>query len=113
MKLNSDLPIKYHMKAHRLCASYPDEMDVLFDIVEHVVSSNKRKKVWKQADIKFKMDEMKNVFPDIGDDNFKEKVRTILSALHKNNNITIVDGETPEDRCIAVTGEGLAKLYTM
>ena len=44
MKLRTDIPIKYHVGAHRLCASYPDETDVLHDIVGHVFASNKRKK---------------------------------------------------------------------
>ncbi len=111
MKLRSDIPIKYHVGAHRLCASYPDEIDVLHDIVGHVFASNKRKKAWKPEDIKMKFDGIKDVFPDIGDDRFKEKVKTILAALHKNNDITMADSEGDGQKLIVVTRQGLAKLY--
>ena len=105
MKLKSDLPIKYQIKTHRFCDAYPNETDVLYDIIEYVFSSNKRKKTWKVEDIVIQMDSIKNVFPDICDENFKEKIKTILSTLHKNNMIAIVDGK------IAVTTDGVSKLY--
>lgn len=107
MQLKNDLPIKYYMKSHRLCSTYPDEIDVLYDIIEHVMESNKRKKAWKPEDIKIHPDAIKNVFPDIGDDNLKEKIKTILLALHTNNIISIVDGS------MLVTREGLSKLYVI
>ena len=111
MKLRTDLPIKYHVGAHRLCASYPDETDVIYDIVQFTISSNKRKKTWKHGDFKIAMSSLKDVFPSIGDDNFKDKVKTILLALHKNNYISIVDGENAEDKNIILTQDGFNKLY--
>lgn len=111
MKLRNDIPIKYHVGAHRLCASYPDEADVLHDIVGHVLASNKRKKAWKPEDIRMKFDDLKNAFPDIGDERFKEKIKTILATLHKNNDITMADGDDAGQKMIAVTRQGLSKLY--
>ena len=111
MKLKTNIAMKYHMNAHRLCASYPNETDVIYDIISYVFTSNKRKKNWKPEDMHIKLDEFKSVFPDIGDDKFKETIRTILSTLHKNNYITIADGNLPDERVIAITTEGLSKLY--
>jgi hypothetical protein len=110
MKIKKNLPIKYQIGAHRLCASYPDETDAIFEMTTYVMSSNKRKKSWKPDDFKFKMDDMKNIFPDIGNDDFKERIKTILSALHKNNDIRIAETEDAT-RVIAVTEQGLLKLY--
>lgn len=105
MKLRNDLPVKYHLKAHRLCASYPEEIDVIYDMVNHVMSSNKRRKTWKAEDMRMSAESIKDVFPDIGDDNFKDKVKTILAALHKSNNIAITDG------MIVILPDGLRKIY--
>lgn len=110
MKIRNDIPVKYHLSAHRLCSGYPDEADVLFDIISHVFSSNKRKKRWTPEDMKIKFESIKDVFPDIGDDNFKENVRTILSTLHKNNDIVMVNDEDG-NKLINVTKQGLSKLY--
>lgn len=107
MKLRTDLPIKYHVKSHRLCSSYPTETDVLYDIVEHIFSTNKRKKTWKVEDMRVLSESIKDIFPDIAEDNFKDSIKTILSTLHKNNHIAIADGY------IIVTEEGLSKLYVI
>lgn len=111
MKLRNDIPIKYHVNAHRLCASYPDESDVLYDITGQIFTSNKRKKSWKAEEVRMKFDDLKNAFPDIGNECFKEKIKTILAALHKNNDITMVDGEEAGQKVIVVTSQGLSKLY--
>lgn len=112
MKLRNDAKIKYHVGAHRSCSAYPDECDVIFDIASYIMSCNKRKKSWKPDDFRMNVDDMKNVFPDIGDDTFKEKIKTILLALHKNNDIGTVQSEDGKN-VMMITKQGLLKLYEL
>lgn len=111
MKLLNNAPIKYHVGAHRLCASYPTETDVIYDMIEYVLSSNKRKKTWKPDDMQLKLSAVKDVFPNIGDADFKEKIKTILTSLHKNNDIAITSGAEEDSAVIAITSQGISKLY--
>lgn len=85
MKLRSDIPVKYHLHAHRLSSSYPDELDFVFDVVSFIQENNKRKKRWNVEDMKIAMDSIKDIFPDIADEEFKEKIKTIMKYLHINN----------------------------
>jgi hypothetical protein len=109
MKLKNSLPIKYHVGAHRICLSYPTETDALYDIIEHVVSSNKRKKTWKAEDFKIQLSDMKLVFSDMS----TETIKTILTTLHKNNDIAMSEGEQPGEYVVAVTQQGISKIYEM
>lgn len=109
MKLKNSLPIKYHVGAHRICSSYPTETDVLYDIIGHILSSNKRKKSWKAEDFKLPLSDMKTVFSDMS----KETLRTILTTLHKNNDITMSEGEQPGENVIVITQQGISKIYEM
>src|SRR3972149_8402336 len=107
MKLRSDIPVKYHIHAHRLSSSYPDELDFVFDVVSFIQGSNKRKKSWNAGDMKIAMDSLKDIFPDIADEEFKEKIKTILKYLHINNMLE------PAEPVMLITPKALAKLYIL
>ena len=107
MKLRNDAPVKYQIHAHRLCSSYPDELDIVYDIICFIQAGNKRKKSWKADDMKLGVELIKDVFPDIVDGEFKDKIKTILSELHNTNMIRQVEGG------IQIAPEALAKLYIL
>ena len=105
MKLREDAPLKYHVGAHRICSTYPDETDVLFDLAEHIFRSNKRKKAWKMSDMRMKAEELKDALPGMACEESKAATKAVLASLNEAGDIFLADGS------IVITAGGMSKLY--
>lgn len=113
MKIKESLPIKYHIGAYRMCATYPDETDVLFDIVSHVMSSNKRRKKFDVGDFKISSAEVKDAICNMSDLSIKERAAKALLELKQRGHVSIMqpDGIVSDQLVISVTPEGFYSIY--
>ena len=104
MQINKELPIKYTLNIYRLTPEYPTQVDVIFDIANHIKSLNKRKKKWTEADMKISASLIGDIFKNISSES-KVKVKEILSKLNYENLITIEDGN------LIICKSGLTLIY--
>ena len=90
IKNRIDIPIKYQLLSHRILKSYPNEDDILYDIVSYAISIMKKRT--DINDIKILYSSIKDIFINFLNDEFKEKLSQILSKLKNDEYIDNIDG---------------------
>lgn len=88
-----DIPIKYKLGAHRLMDDYPNADGVLYDLVSFVIYNPKRKTVPKLTDFKITLEQVKSIYGNNLTDEFKDKLKNILSELVTNSSLSENDGK--------------------
>jgi len=105
MKINKQLPIKYHLNLH-LSGDSINEDSIMFEIVRYLVNQLNKKDDPDYSNIKFTSKTLKYVFGDrMKEDEFKNLVIKILK-----NNISIGMIET-KNKNLLVTDKLLSKFY--
>lgn len=105
LKINSKLPIKYHLNLH-LSGENLNEDAIMFEIVRYLVNQINKKEEADYSNIKFTSKTLKYVFGDkMMEDEFKNLVIEILK-----NNISIGMIET-KNKNLLVTDKLLSKFY--
>ena len=109
MELRKDLPIKYYIGTNRISRSYPDDIDVVYEICGYVMRKNKKKKNHSIDSMFIDADEIKNVFPELNDaasdDIVKNNLTLALKKLKDANMIVLSENR------ISITNEGLKLAY--
>mgnify|MGYP001174496009 CR=1 FL=1 len=81
MKINPDLPIKYHLNLH-MTGEKPCEDGLMFEIIKYLINQSKKKIDFDYSNIKFTSKTLKYVFGDrMSNDSFKSY---IIETLKKN-----------------------------
>lgn len=107
MKLRSDLPIKYYIGIHRHVESYPEKIDVLFDISSYIFAQRKRKTNWNASDMFIEFNKVKDVFSSDKNEVFMENLKNTLTALRDEKMIMIENGN------LMLTDKGLSELFVL
>jgi hypothetical protein len=106
MKINSSLPIKYHLNLHMM-GEKPCEDGLIFEIIKYLINQLSKKDNFDYSNIKFTSKTLKYVFGDkMSNDVFKSHIIEILK-----NNISKGNIET-KNKNMYIKDILLTKFYT-
>lgn len=91
MKINNDLPIKYHLNLH-LLNDIPSDDSIMFEIIRFLINQINKKEEPDYSSIKFTSKTLKYVFGERMDsDEFKKNIIRVLRDNIENGNIKTVN----------------------
>ena len=83
-----DVALKYKINAYRMSKEYPSKEDILFDIIEYIMSKRKRKKNWTPNEFVMSLSEINEAIPLFSTEDGKKLIKQLLYNLFEESYIT-------------------------